>query len=276
MTLRAEGKTTVEFARARVTLEPLSRFSLEKSDLSLSQGGLSAEVPKGSNLSIVVANCRIVPQAAAGRVLLSARADRVRVDEGAAKSDGLVLPEGVEHRVVNGRPIAQRVRTLPAALRPRETVAWRLDLAKSETRSRITSGWITNALGRRVIESGPSADPSLWAGQTGYLHQEPAGFYTVKPGTALRFRYYLKDAAPLQLVVKNVTKDENFNLDIDAVAGQWTTLTIPVHEIPVNRGGKKVVFETGDALRSLGWFVGKPGTEPQLLIDQLEIVEVQE
>jgi len=75
-------------------------------------------------------------------------------------------------------------------------------------------------------------------------------------------------------VMKNLTKDENFNKPLEPVLRQWTTVTLFARDILANTGGKKVVYETGDLYRGVTWFVGKPGVPSEVYIDRFEILEI--
>ena len=114
-----------------------------------------------------------------------------------------------------------------------------------------------------------------YSAQISYLAPDPAdGFVTVRERAAIRFRYYLLQPARLKLVMWNITKDENFEQSIHAVAGKWTTVTLFFRDIPPNAGGKKVVCEPGDRYRSISLVAGKAGDATQLLVDRLEVVEI--
>jgi hypothetical protein len=272
--LRADGRTQIDFARARITLEGSSRFALSDEELSLGEGGLSAEVSPGSRFALSLGGVRIAPAAAFGRILLCARPDRVLIEEGFARAGETLLAEGVEHHVKKDRLEPQKRRTLPAAARPREVVTWRLDLASPAVRKGL-SGRIDVTAQGRVLAALPCEDRSIFAGFAGFSIFDEKGLFAVRPTTAVRFRYYLIQPAPLQFVAWNITKDENFNLDLESVHGQWTTVTLFIRDVPANPGGKKVSCEVGDRYRGAGLFVGKPHTPAELLLDRLEIVEIE-
>lgn len=275
--LRADGRTRLDFARTRLTIESSSKFTLTRNQLSLTEGRISAEVHEGSPFALTLAGHRIVPQASIGRVLLSARPDRVVIDEGFAVSNEIVLHEGVEHHIRRGRLEPQRRRTLPGAARPREVVVWTLELDRIRRGDRrITAGSVGKHPEGYVLESGASKVPDHSASQIAYLSPDPAkGFVTVGEGTAIRFRYFLVRPARLHFVMWNLTKGENFERWIDAVHGRWTTVTLFFRDIPANPGGRKVVCEVGDRYRTITWNVGRPRDPAQLLIKGLEIVEVE-
>jgi hypothetical protein len=275
-TLRAEGRTVVEFADARLTLEGTGKAAFAGSDVALQEGGLFAEVSAGSKLTITVIGHRVEPQVAAGRALISARPDRVVVDEGSAKVGGLVLHEGVEYGVRRERLEAQKRRTLPAAARPRELPVWRLDFARAEAvRAGISAGRLVFDREEKMLASEPMAAGSVFAGHMGFMSKEERGLFSVRPTTAVRFRYFLTRPAHAELVMWNLTKSENYNLPFEAVAGRWTTMTVFVRDVPPNAGGKREPAEAGDRFRSVGWFVGKAGEDAELFVDQLEIVEIE-
>src|SRR5207253_7430132 len=54
MTLRADQRTQVEFAQAKVTVERDSRFSVSKDEFALLEGTLSAEVSTGGHFVLVL------------------------------------------------------------------------------------------------------------------------------------------------------------------------------------------------------------------------------
>ncbi len=275
MLLRAEGRTSIDFAKARLTFDAASRFTLGRDEVALSEGALGLDVQQGSTLSLVLGTCRVAPMANAGRVLLSAKPDRVVVDEGAARWQEIVLHQGVEHQVVKDKMEPQKRRTLAPAARPRETPGWKPDFKDVAVRSRIRGRIDTLPEGIHVV-SVASDNRTLFQSQAGFTAPGERGFFALKANTALRFRYFLTEPAFLQLVVKNGTKDENFNLDLDPVVRQWTTITIPFKDIPVNQGGNRTLkFEAGDRIWSVGWFVGKPGSTADLHVDQLEVVEIE-
>src|SRR5581483_276297 len=99
--------------------------------------------------------------------------------------------------------------------------------------------------------------------------------FTVRPNTAIRFRYYLPQPAHLEFVMKNATKDENFNKPLDPVVRQWTTVTLYANDVPPNIGGKKVTCDVGDKYRGVTWFVGTPANPGVVYIDRLEILEIE-
>jgi hypothetical protein len=271
MGLRAEGKTRLDFAGARLTLDGSTKFSLAGASLSLADGGLSAEVPAGSKFSLLLGTSTVVPQAQAGRVLLVAKEDRVVVEEGSARSGDLVLGEGEEFELRRGQLAARKGRTLPPAARPRESVTWRLDVANpNATRGKLPEG----RLAGRVLVSTPQ-DNEYYHGSLRYFAGGEAVTFTVKPTTAVRFRYLMKEPAALRFSLRNRTKDENFGIDLEPVAGRWTTATLFVADIPVNTGGKKVACEAGDTYGWFGWSVGKPGRPAEIQIDLFEVVEIE-
>jgi hypothetical protein len=274
-TLRAEGRTTLEFAKARVTLDASSKFSVSGDALALLEGELAAEAFAGSKFSLDLGILRVVPQTAHGRVLLSARPDRVVVDEGFARWGEIVLHEGVEHHLRKDKLEPSKGRSLRPPPRPRETVTWKLDLKAVAASRRGLTGRVDVLPEGRVLACEPMEDRTLWDATLGYYDPEGVGLFTVKANTALRFRYFLAKPAPMELVAWNMTKDENFNLPIEAAAGQWTTVTVFWRDVPANPGGKKVVCEVGDKFRGVGFFVGKPGTSPSLTLDRLEILEIE-
>jgi hypothetical protein len=273
--VRADGRTTVEFARARVTLDASSRVSFMKDELALAEGGLSADVSTGSKFTLALGSVRVAPAAAFGRVLLCARPDRLVIEEGLAKAGGLVLANGVEHKVAQGTLEPQKRRSLPAAARPRETRTWRLDLSKPETLRKGLSGRVdVTAEGRMLVSEEVQGD--LWAARVAYgVFDDPKGLVQVRPTTAVRLRYFLLQPGPMEFIAWNITKDENFNLPIETVHGQWTTLTFFLKDVPANSGGKKVVCEPGDRFRGFAFMAGKPGTPATLVVDLLEIVEIE-
>jgi hypothetical protein len=273
--LRADGRTSFEFARARITLESSSRFTLGAEDLTLSEGALSAEVSAGSPVAFHVGPCLVAPAVKVGRVLLCLRPDRVLIEEGRARAGDLVLGEGVEHVLRKDRLEPQKRRTLPTAFRPRETVLWKLDLGSPAVRSR-THGRIDVVTEGKQASSIALAGNPFFASQVSFGAPDEHGFFAFRPGSALRFRYFLTEPAVVQLVIANGTKHENFNLDLDPAVGRWTTLTIPIRDVPVNLGGdRRLVFETGDRVFSVGCFVGTTGSRAVLTLEQVEVVEIE-
>jgi hypothetical protein len=273
--MRADGRTQIDFAQARITLDGSSRFTLSKNELALTDGGMSAEVSAGSNFALVLEDHRITPLAFSNRVLIAARPDRVVVEEGSAKVKDTILGEGVEHLVKKDKIEAQRRRTLPAAARSRESAPWRWNLAQQAVVQSKVWGSVQRDGERRMLVSERSNDGIFW-GKAGYGHGEVDGpLFVVKPNTAIRFRYYMTEPGHLELVLKNITKDENFNKVLDAAVRQPTTVTLYVRDVLPNQGGKKVTCDVGDAYLGVTWFVGKPGAPTEIYIDQFEILEIE-
>ncbi len=276
MALRAEGRTQVEFAQARITLDGASRFSVAKSDFSLTDGGMSAEVAANSKFALVLDEQRIVPQTLNGRVMFSARYDRIVVEEGSARVKDTLLNEGVEHLVKKDRIEAQKRRTLAAAARSPEKRLWEMKLGNENlVRLNIAGHIERDNQGAKFLVSDTAKNPAIFYGQVSYFStgDEPP-LFVVKPNTAIRFRYYLTQPGALEFVMKNITKDENFNLPLDPVVKQWTTVTLYATDVPVNQGGKKVTCDLGDKYLGVTWFVGKPGSPSVVYIDRFEILEI--
>ncbi|HEX7898153.1 MAG TPA: hypothetical protein VF950_10360 [Planctomycetota bacterium] len=274
--VRAEGRVVCEFAGANVTIEASSKVDFQGFDIALHEGALSAEVAPGASFALTLDARRIEPMAAASRVLLVARPDRVIVEEGAAKIGADVLHQGVEYALRKDRMEVQKRRSLPAAARPREIPTWKLDFSQPAVlRLRILTGRVLIEGDERMVAASPLGDNPFWESQVGYFTGDvEKPFFIVKPSTTLRFRYFLSKPAELELVLKNMTKDENYNKPFPSVTGRWTTVTIPVREIPPNRGGKQFPCDLGDKYVGWGIFCGRPGSTAQLYVDQFEIVEV--
>jgi hypothetical protein len=276
MALRAEGRTQVEFAQARITLDGASRFSVAKNEFSLSDGGMSAEVAMNSKFNLVLDEQRIVPQTLNGRVMFCARFDRIVVEEGSVRVKDTLLNEGVEHVVKKDRIEAQKRRTLASAARLRETVLWKMNLQNENLVRNSIAGHIERDIqAAKYLVSDTIKNGAIFYGQASYFStgDEPP-LFVVKPNTAIRFRYYLTQPGALEFVMKNITKDENFNLPLDPVLRQWTTVTVYASDVPVNQGGKKVTCDLGDKYLGVTWFVGKPGSSSVVYIDRFEILEI--
>jgi hypothetical protein len=275
--VRAEGRTVCEFAGANVTIEASSKVDFQGFDLQLHEGALSAEVAPGASFALSLDARRIEPMAAASRVLMVARPDKVVVEEGSARIGTAILHEGVEYAVRKDRLEAQRRRSLPAAARPREIPTAKVDFTQPAIlKLRILTGRVIVEGNERMVAAAPLADNPYWQSQLGYFTGDvQVPFFVVKPTSTVRFRYFLTKPAELELVLKNMTKDENYNKPFPSVVGRWTTVTIPVREIPPNRGGKQFPFDLGDKV--VGWtlFCGMPGSKAELYVDQFEIVEVE-
>ncbi len=276
MTLRAEGRTQMDFAQARLTLEGNSRFMLSQDELALVEGGLSAEASQGSKFALRLGDERLQPETAAARVLLCARPDRVLIEEGSARWRDRLLPEGVEHQLRKGRFEPQRRRSLPAAARPREISSWRMDLSSmASARKHVIQGRVESMPEGRMLASAPLPGNEFFFGQAQYYNGgEDKPLFVVKAGSALRFRYFLTEDVPLELVLWNQTKGENFNKQLVGIPRQWTTITLPLKDILPNRGGKPAPCELGDKYVSVGLFVGKPGQPADVYLDQIEVVEI--
>ncbi|MBV8879625.1 MAG: zf-HC2 domain-containing protein [Planctomycetaceae bacterium] len=274
MTLRADGRTTVEFAQARVTLDSASRFSVSKEEFALLEGGLSAEVSTGGHFVLVLDEQRFFPQTQNARVLLCAKPDRLLIEEGGAKAKDLLLHEGTEYGVKKDSIEARKTRSLPAAARSREQLTWRMDLLNQNVVKKNVVGRVDKGGADRMLVSEPMGGGAYY-GQVIYNNGgEAAPVFTVKPGTAIRFRYFLREPGHLELVMWNGTKQENFNKVLEPAVRQWTTVTIPAKDVPANRGGKPVTCEAGDKYTSVGFFVGTAGMPSEVYIDRLEIVEI--
>jgi anti-sigma factor ChrR (cupin superfamily) len=272
--IRADGRTQIEFAQAKITLDASSRFTLTKNELALTDGAMSAEVSPGSKFTLVLDEQRIIPQAFSTRVMFCARPDRVVVEEGSAKVKDAVLGEGVEHLVKKDKVEAQKRRTLPAAARARETLVRNWDLVQQASVQLHVTGSVQRDGERRMLVSEPSSD-GIFYGKAGYGHGEAEPpLFVVKPNTAVRFRYYMTQPGHLEFVLKNITKDENFNKVLEPVVKQSTTVTLFVRDILPNAGGKKVTCDAGDVYLGATWFVGKPGSPTEIYIDQFQILEI--
>ena len=275
MALRADGRTQIEFAQAKITLDGSSRFSVTKDEFSLTDGGMSAEVAAGSKLVLVLEDQRLVPYAVNSRVIFCARADRVLVEEGTMKAKDAFLQEGVEHLVKKDGIKTQGRRTMPLAARSAEKSLWQMKLQNEVTVRYNISGHIERTPEGKMLVSDPIPDNLVFYGQASYFSagDEPP-LFVAKPNIAIRFRYFMPQPGHLEFVMKNLTKDENFNRTIEPVVKQWTTVTIFARDILANTGGKKVFYETGDLYRGVTWFVGKPGSPAQIYIDRFEILEI--
>lgn len=274
MTLRADGRTQVEFAQARVVVDRDSRFSVSKDEFALLEGGLSAEVTPGGHFVLVLDEQRFFPQSQNARVLLCAKPDKLIVEEGSAKWQNQVLHEGTEYGLKNGAVEARKGRSLPAAARGRETSTWRMDLSNANTVKKNVVGRVDRDGDQRLLASTPM-NGGAFHGMLSYNNGgEAAPVFTVKQNTAIRFRYYLREPGHLELVMWNGTKAENFNKVLEPVVRQWTTVTVYAKDVPANRGGKPVTCETGDKYTSVGLFVGLAGSPSEVYIDRLEILEI--
>lgn len=274
MTLRADGRTTVEFAQAKVVLDSASKFSVSKDEFALLEGGLSAEVSTGGHFVLVLDEQRFFPQTRTARVLLCAKPDRVLVEEGSAKWKDGVLAEGTEYGVKSGSVEPKKGRSLPGVARPRELSTWRMDLSNPNALKKNVTGRIDKDGAERMLVSQPMGGGGHY-GHVGYNNGgEAAPVFTVRPGTAIRFRYFLREPGHLELVMWNGTKGENFNKVLEPVVRQWTTVTIAAKDVPANKGGKPVTCEVGDKYTSIGFFVGSAAMPSEVYIDRLEIVEI--
>jgi anti-sigma factor ChrR (cupin superfamily) len=273
--IRADGRTQIDFAQAKITLDASSRFTVTKNELALTDGAMSAEVSSGSKFTLLLDEHRVIPQAFSTRVMFCARPDRVVVEEGSAKIKDTVLGEGVEYTIKKDKIEAQKRRTLPAAARSRELSVWKWNLTQQIVVQNKVAGSVQRDGERRLLVSEPSND-GIFYGKCGYGHGEVDGpLFVVKPNTAVRFRYYMTQPGHLEFVLKNITKDENFNKVLEPVVKQHTTVTLYVRDVLPNQGGKKVTCDVGDAYLGVTWFVGKPGVPTEIYIDQFEILEIE-
>jgi hypothetical protein len=276
--MRAEGHTQLEFSQARITLDGSSRFTVSKNEFSLSEGAMSGEVSTGSKFTLVLDEQRISPQTSNGRVLFSARPDRICVEEGTARVKDTTLHEGVEHVVRKDRIEPQKRRTLFAAARPREVVTWKMNLANENVvRRNIGAGHVEKDTpeGKMLVSDAVADNPYMYGSASYFNGLDLPPLFTVKATTAIRFRYYMTQPGTLELVLKNGTKEENFNKPLEPVIRQWTTVTLYARDVPANPGGKKVTCEVGDRYTGISWFVGRPRNPSEVYIDRLEILEIE-
>jgi hypothetical protein len=274
MALRADGRTQLDFAQARITLDAASHFSVSKEEFSLNDGGMSAEVSAGSKLVLVLDEQRLVPQTAS-RVIFCAKVDRIVVEEGAMKHKDGFLQEGVEHIVKKDGIKAQGRRTMAAAVRSRESKpSFTMNLTNEVTVRNNINGRIDRGVEGKYLASVPTGGAYFYGVASYFSAGDEPMLFVAKPNIAVRFRYYVTQSGPLEFVMKNITKDENFNLPLDPVVKQWTTVTVYATDVPVNQGGKKVTCDLGDKYLGVTWFVGKPGAPTVVYIDRFEVLEI--
>lgn len=274
MTLRADSRTTVEFAQARVQIDRDSRFSVSRDEFALLEGGLAAEVSTGGHFVLVLEEQRFFPQTQSSRVLLCAKPAALLVEEGSARWKETILREGTEYGVKKDGVEAKKSRSMTATARTREQLTWRMDLSNPAVAKKNVVGRVDNSPEGRMLVSEPMADAAYY-GHVIYTNGgEVQPVFTVKPNTAVRIHYYLREPGHLELVMWNGTKGENFNKVLEPVVRQWTTVTIYARDVPANRGGKPVTCEVGDKFTSVGLFVGLAGMPSEVHIDRLEILEI--
>jgi hypothetical protein len=274
MTLRADSRTTVEFAQARVQLDRDSRFSVSKDEFALLEGGLAAEVSTGGHFVLVLDEQRFFPQTQNARVLLCAKPAALLIEEGSAKWKEMFLREGTEYGVKKDGVEAKKTRSLSASARTREQLTWRMDLSNPAVAKKNVVGRVDNSPEGRMLVSEPMADAAYYGHVIYNNGGEAQPVFTVKPNTAIRIHYYMREPGHLELVMWNGTKGENFNKVLEPVVRQWTTATIYARDVPANRGGKPVTCEVGDKFTSVGFFVGLAGMPSEVHIDRLEILEI--
>jgi hypothetical protein len=275
MTLRADGRTTLDFAQARVTLDSSSRFSVSREEFALLEGGLSAEVSTGGHFVLVLDEQRFFPQTQSARVLLCAKPDRLLIEEGSAKWKDTVLREGTEFGVKKDSVEPKKLRSLPAAAaRAREQLTWRMDLGNVNLVKKNVVGHIENSSEGRMLVSEPASEGGFYGRLAYNTGGEAAPVFTVRPNTAIRIRYYLREPGHLELVMWSGTKQENFNKVLEPVVRQWTTVTVYARDVAANTGGKPVTCEVGDKYTSVGFFVGTAAMPSEVYVDRLEILEI--
>ncbi|HLY11719.1 MAG TPA: zf-HC2 domain-containing protein [Planctomycetota bacterium] len=275
MTLRADSRATIDFAQARILLDRDSRFSVSKEEFALLEGGLAAEVSAGGRFVLVLDEQRFFPQTQNARVLLCAKPGALLIEEGAAKWKETFLREGTEYSVKKDSVEAKKIRSLTSSARGREQLTWRMDLSNQTVAKRNTIGRVDASSEGRMLVSEPIKDGTVFYGTAVYNNGgEAAPVFTVKPNTAIRFRYFLREPGHLELVMWNSTKSENFNRPLEPVVRQWTTVTVYARDVAANKGGKPVTCEVGDKYTSIGLFVGLAGMPAEVTIDRLEILEI--
>ena len=262
---RAEGRTRIELAGASLQLEGGSRASVQPGAFALHDG--EALVEGAIELRLA---CVVRPLPSPGRFIAIARPDRIVIEEGGARAGGVLLAEGRQYRL--GREPAAEKRTLASrAARPRETPVWSasFDGAKLPSPDLRASG----AFAQDALRSTRVDSEYCW-GSAGLASAE-LRLFTAKPTTHVRFRYFMKRSAPVLVQLWNMTRSENFQVEIaEPAAGAWTTITVRAFDLPANPGGRKVAVGAGDVFSTIGWNVGRPGEEAEILVDDFAVVEI--
>jgi hypothetical protein len=262
---RAETQTALRFNNARATLAPDSEFTLSASGLSLTRGRITMEFLRPDLISLALGSVSIRSQT---RCVLVATPDRVISEEGNFQYSPnnkayQVLPEGVEHRLLEGELKAEKERTLPpAAATSKVRVLWQLDWKDpKQIEGKLRQGKVTQHDGRPVLASvkqvltfDPGADDLL----------------TFKPTTAIRFRYFVLGTTRPDFIVTLENRTQKSTEKIHAMRTSekhWTTLTVPLTKMRQVSAGKATAL--GDRFGALTW------DWADILIDRLEVVELE-
>jgi hypothetical protein len=214
----------------------------------------------GTRLKLVIDTDSTQLDVQEGKVRLTRSKDGKSVDVGSGFT--AFLAAGVD---LKAKPIP----------RSREILVWKLKIEPANVAldklalSKLTSLPDGLALQGGFVEELPK--PGVILSFPGHKRD----VFTVKAGTAVRFRYFLKKEAPLLFRCFNETRQENFDITLPGVAGRWTPVTLFVKDIASTPGGKKVTCEIGDQYVNFGWRIDRPATPADVLIDQFEVLEIE-
>ncbi len=198
-------------------------------------------------------------------------ATRLEVDKGRVKFKNLAgktvdVPSGHYAVAAVGMELAVR----------RETIAFRLEFDKPQAlRPRIEVGTLVNLPTGPALRSASADKPGYTPGIAYWAGSEEVITFTVRKSTCLRFRYHLKEPASVTFIIKNLTKQENFTFQFQGMAGRWTTVTMPVFEIPVVTRGKAVSCEAEDKYGRFGFSAGPPDRPVEFMIDDFRVIEIE-
>jgi hypothetical protein len=101
-----------------------------------------------------------------------------------------------------------------------------------------------------------------------------SGLFRARPGTEIRFSYFLPEPGPIVVQAANDAAHETFRATLaDPVVGRWTSAAIFVDELAAQgEGGRRVAAE-GDVFSSLEFLAGRPNAPARLLLDRIVIFE---
>jgi hypothetical protein len=250
---RAETEVRLDFDGARITLARASEFTIERHILHLTRGHISVVYAPLSELNQIQLGSVTFWNSGVQRCIFSATPDRVIAEEGWPHND---MREGVEYRIVGDKLQPQKERTLPPAVRAKDKILFRLDLSDPKSvEGKLRQGKLIQRDGRPVLAP---------VKKTLIFDPGKDDLLTVKPTTALRFRYFCpdNDQGFWNLYLFNWTKKKDSEAyDCTLLRGHWNTVTIPIV--------RRELASLGDRCGAIRWEGG------EFFIDRLEVVELE-
>ncbi len=272
VTLRADARIRIDHAGAVCWLETGSRFAMDGDRLDLLEGTGSVTMEVAGKFRLALGGHRVEPVTKQGRLVVVARPDRVLAEEGLAKWDDADLLEGVEYDLKSKKAEAQRTRSLPAALRPKETPTWRLEAALQKAKL-LQGAAVELPGGRKGFKSVLYKMHEYFYG--GVTYDGSTAGLVVKERLALRFRMQLKETNGLTLQIWDETQNKNLKLGIEAPPDTWVTMTIFLKDLGNPDAKIDRIAKVDDKLGEFSWLVGKPGIAAEVLLADVQLVEIE-